>query len=103
MRSAEALGERTYWPQLLLLDARIADALGERRRAEESMRRALADARAQEAPSLELIALSSLCERGEATNDAFESLRVLLDRLTEGLDTAPLAKARTLVEKARTG
>jgi hypothetical protein len=102
MQCAEALGERMYWPQLLLVDARIADALGERGRAEESIRRALADARAQQAPWLELIALSSLCEGDEATADEFESLRVLVDRLTEGVDTAPLARARALVEKART-
>ena len=49
MQCADAIGEREYLTQLLLLDARIADALGEPDRARESMRQAVAEARAQEA------------------------------------------------------
>jgi hypothetical protein len=97
MQCASATGDREYLPQLLLLDARIADALGERDRAREAMRQAIAEARSQEAPWLEMIALSALCERKDATAKDFAALRHLVDRLTEGLDTPPVAKARALL------
>jgi len=55
---ADKLGERVYLTQLHLLDARIADALGERDRARAAVAKAIAEARAQEAPWLEKLALS---------------------------------------------
>ena len=88
---------------MLLLDARIADGLGEPDRARESIRQAIAEARAQEAMWLELIALSALCERKHATAKDFAALRHLVDRLTEGLDTPPVARARALLEARRKG
>ena len=97
MRCAQATGEGKYRVQLLLLDARIADALGERKRGRASARQALAEARAREAPWLELLALSALCERPGASGKDVQSLRLLLGRFTEGLDTAPLARARSLL------
>ncbi|MGZ8199058.1 MAG: ATP-binding protein, partial [Burkholderiales bacterium] len=100
MLCADAIGERVYMTQLLLLDARIADALGEPERARESMRQALAEARAQEAVWLQVIALSALCERKDATATDFASLRSVLDGLTEGLDTAPVARARAVLNVA---
>jgi tetratricopeptide (TPR) repeat protein len=103
MRCADAIGERQYRTQLLLLDARIADALGEPDRARESIRQAIAEARAQEAVWLELIALSALCERKDATARDSAALRRVVDRLTEGLDTPPVARARALLEARRKG
>jgi tetratricopeptide (TPR) repeat protein len=72
---ADKLGERVYLTQLHLLDARIADALGERDRARHSIGKAIAEARAQEAPWLEMLALSQLCERPEAGAADREALR----------------------------
>ena len=56
---AGKLGERVYLTQLHLIDARIAEALGERDRARESIARAFAEAKSQEARWLEALALSA--------------------------------------------
>jgi len=100
MEHASAIGEREYLTRLLLLDARVAQALGERDRAREAMRQAIAEARAQEAPWLEMIALSALCERGDATAEDFAALAQVVNQITEGLDTAPVARARALLKAA---
>jgi len=99
MRCAEAIGERQYLTQLLLLDGQIADGLGEPKRARDSLRRAVAEARAQEAPWLELLALLALCERPDASAKDFASLAHVVDQLTEGLDTAQVARARELLRR----
>lgn len=96
---ANATGERRCLTELLLLDARIADALGEPARARESVRLAVAEARAQEALWLQLIATTALCERADASDEDADSLGSLLDRFTEGLDTAPVARARALLRR----
>ncbi|HSC07810.1 MAG TPA: AAA family ATPase [Steroidobacteraceae bacterium] len=98
MQCASAIGEREYLPQLLLLDARIADALGEPTRAREAARQAIAEARVQEALWLELMALSALCERADATAEDIAALHHVVDRLTEGLETEPVARARSLLK-----
>jgi DNA-binding winged helix-turn-helix (wHTH) protein/tetratricopeptide (TPR) repeat protein len=103
MRCADAIGERQYLTQLLLLDARIAEALGERERAGESMRKAITESRAQGASWLELLALSALCERPDASAKDFAELRRLVDRLTEGLGTPPVERARALLQARRKG
>jgi tetratricopeptide (TPR) repeat protein len=100
MQCASAIGGREYLPQLLLLDARIADALGGRDRAREAMRQAIAEARSQEAPWLEMIARSALCERDDATAEDFAALGQVVNQITEGLDTAPVARARALLKAA---
>ena len=56
---AGKLGERVYLTQLHLLDARVAEALGEPDRARESHTRAIAEAKSQEAPWLEALARST--------------------------------------------
>jgi tetratricopeptide (TPR) repeat protein len=101
MQTADTLGERVYLPQLLLLEARIADTRREPARAREWIRQALAEARAQEARWLELTALLALCEREDATAEDVQALASLIDQLTEGLDTAPVARARVLLGAAR--
>jgi hypothetical protein len=88
-----------YLTQLQLLDARIGDALGEPQRARASIQRAIAEARAQEAPWLELLALSALCERPGATREDRASLRAALDRITGGEGTAAVARALALLSR----
>ena len=99
LQLAERLGERVYLTQLHLLDARIADAHGEPDRARGSTRRALDEARAQEAPWLEMLALCALCEQPVATPEHRASLRAALDRISGAEDTAPVARARALLGK----
>ena len=98
VQSADAIGERQYRTQLLLLDAQIADGLGEQRRALESIREAIAEARAQEAPWLELLALSAQCERRDANAKDIAALAQVVDQLTEAADTPQVARARALVK-----
>ena len=101
MRCAEAVGERLNLPQLLLLDARIADALGESDRSRESVRQALAEARTQEAPWLELLALSELCRHDDATASDRRSLAAILNQLPEASDTNAVRNAQALVQKKK--
>ncbi|MCM2311116.1 MAG: AAA family ATPase [Steroidobacteraceae bacterium] len=88
--------ERIYLPQLLLLQAGIARARGEPVAAEAAMRSAVAEARSQEAPWLELLALLELCESGIATDADRQALDVLLDRIPDAADTAAVKRARAL-------
>jgi hypothetical protein len=83
-----------------VLEGRIAHALGERDQALKSLRQAVAEARAREAPWLELIALSALCEQNGANAKDRAALRDVLDRVTEGLDTPRIANARALLNSA---
>ena len=68
-------------------------------RAGEPVPQAIAEARAQEALWLELAALSALCERRDAGAEDFAALAHRVDQLTEGLDTAQVARARALVKE----
>jgi tetratricopeptide (TPR) repeat protein len=97
MHCVEAIGEREYLPKLLLLDASIADALGEPKRAQDALRQAIAEARAQEAPWLEMIVLTGLCERKHSTARDRESLRRVLEKIAGGEEAPPVARARALV------
>lgn len=96
---ANTLGERVYLPQLLLLGAAIAAARGESVAARESMYRALEEARAQEAPWLELLALTEVCKCDSATAKDWQALERLLDRLPEATDANPFPTARTLLDR----
>jgi DNA-binding winged helix-turn-helix (wHTH) protein/tetratricopeptide (TPR) repeat protein len=98
-QTAEAAGDRNCLPRLLMLEARIADALGERGRARDSLQEAVAEARTQQAAWLELLARLALCERGDATVVELAALGEVVDGLTEGLDTPPVARARALVSR----
>jgi DNA-binding winged helix-turn-helix (wHTH) protein/tetratricopeptide (TPR) repeat protein len=97
LQLAGKLGERIYLPQLHLLDARTADALGQNDRSRESIGRAVDEARSQQAPWLEMLALSALCERSRATTEDRASLRAALGRISGGEDAAPVVAARALV------
>jgi hypothetical protein len=61
------------------------------------LRQALAEARSQEAPWLEMIVLTALCERKEATARERESLRRVLGQISGGEDAPPVARARAVV------
>jgi DNA-binding winged helix-turn-helix (wHTH) protein/tetratricopeptide (TPR) repeat protein len=89
--------ERIYLPQLFLIEGAIAHARGEFDAANASIRRAIAEARAQEASWLELLALTELCERGFPTADDRHALAALVDRLREASNTAAVSKARALL------
>jgi DNA-binding winged helix-turn-helix (wHTH) protein len=97
LRVADKLGERVYLVQLRLLEARVADARGEKQRAREAIAAALAEARAQEAPWPEMLALSARCERREATAADRASLAAALERVSGAEATTPFARARALV------
>ncbi|HET7365994.1 MAG TPA: AAA family ATPase [Burkholderiales bacterium] len=103
MQCADAIGERQYRTQLLLLDAEIAAGLGEPERARESVRQAVAEARAQQAPWLVLLALSAQCERADAGAEDLGALAQVVDQLTEGLDTPQVARARAALVKQKSG
>jgi hypothetical protein len=77
------LGERVYLPQLLLIEAAISEARGDAAAAHASLRRALAEARAQGAPWLEHMALRALCERGNPTNADRRALAKLTRQFPE--------------------
>jgi hypothetical protein len=67
------------------------------------MRQALAEARTQEAPWLELLALSELCGRDDATAEDRQALAALVDQLPEASDTKAVKNARALVSKRKPG
>ena len=58
------------------------------------MRQALAEARTQEAPWLELLALSELCEQDDATAEDRQALAALVDQLPEASDTKAVENAQ---------
>ncbi len=96
-------GERVYLPQLFLIEAAIARGRGESAVAHASVRRAIAEARAQEAPWLELMALLELCEYDGATAEDRQALAALVDQLPEAIDTTAVKRARALLDKAKLG
>jgi DNA-binding winged helix-turn-helix (wHTH) protein/tetratricopeptide (TPR) repeat protein len=96
---AEAAGDQSCRPRLLMLEARIADALGEQRRAHDALLEAVTEARTQEAAWLELLAHLALCERGHPTVVELAALREVVEGLTEGLDMPAVARARALVSR----
>ena len=96
---AEALGERMYLPQLFQIEAAILRAGGQPDGARSSVCRAIAEARAQETPWFELLALVELCEHKGATVDDRSALAALVDRLPEANDTGAVTRARVLLDK----
>jgi hypothetical protein len=100
-RLADTLGERVYLPQLFLLEAAIARGRGQPAVARDSVRRAVEEARAREAPWLELLALIDLCEHDGATAEDRQALAALVDQLPEAMHTTAVKKARTLLKQVR--
>lgn len=92
-------GERIYLPQLLLTESAIARARGQQSSADASIRRAITEARAQEALWLELLAVTELCAHASATAEDHRTLAALVDRLSEARDTTALARAEALLAR----
>jgi DNA-binding winged helix-turn-helix (wHTH) protein len=93
---AQRYGERVYLPPLMLLQAAIARRRGQTADADAAARRALAEARTQQAPWHELTALVDICHHGGGAPER-AALARLLDRCPELEDTAPAARARALL------
>jgi len=96
---ADKLGECVYLPQLLLMEAAIDRARGDIVAADAATARAVAEARAQEAPWLELITLTELCAHDKATAEDRRALVTLVDRLPQAHDTTAVTNARKLLDK----
>ncbi len=101
LQIASAREERVYLPQLFLIEAAIARRRGQSVAAEAAVRRAVAEARAQEAPWLELLALVELCERDDATAEDQQALAALVAQLPEAIGTTTLIKAQALLDRAK--
>jgi hypothetical protein len=102
LRFVDAHGERVYLPQLLVLEAAIARARGQTDAAEASLRRGVEEARTQQAPWLELLALVELCEHGGGAEDR-RALAALVELLPEAAGTGPYAKATALLGRMKGG
>jgi DNA-binding winged helix-turn-helix (wHTH) protein/tetratricopeptide (TPR) repeat protein len=101
LQIADDLAERVYRPQLLLLEAAIARTQGRADAGAAAARRAIEEARAQEAPWFELLALVDLCENHEATAEDRLALAALVGRLPEAVGTDVARRARSLVPSLR--
>ena len=102
MQFAHAHEERVYLPQLFLVQAAIARGRGDSAAAHASVRQALAEARAQKAAWLELIALIELCASDGAQAEDRQALATLIEQLPEAGDTAALSRARALLRATKT-
>lgn len=100
-RMGEKLGERVYLPQLLLLEAAIHRAQGHPEADIAAVRRALAEARTQQASWLELQALVELCEYHDATTGDLRALATLADLLSETDGTELMIRARALIHAGK--
>jgi hypothetical protein len=94
---ARRLGETTYRPELLLVEARLALARGERESGLCAMRSAVREAVAQQSLWLALVAQVALCGQAGASADDRDALARLFATLPEGRDTALAARARALL------
>jgi DNA-binding winged helix-turn-helix (wHTH) protein/tetratricopeptide (TPR) repeat protein len=101
LQIADELGEGVYLPQLLLLQAAIARAQGQPEAGAASVRRAVEEARTQEAPWLELLALVELCAHDNASTAERQALAELVDQLPEAASTEPVVRARSLLQPAK--
>lgn len=95
LRFANTYAERVYLPQLFLIEAAIARARGRAAAADASVRRAVAEARAQEAPWLELIARRELCESAEDR----QALAALVGELPEAIGTTGFTRPPALLDR----
>lgn len=103
LRFASDHHERVYLPQLFLLEAAIARARRDSNAAEQSLRRAVEEARDQESPWLETLALVDMCEAKVATKEEWRRLSALADGLPEAAGTPLLKRARELVAATSRG
>ena len=100
---ASGHSENVYLPQLLLFGASIASAQGETEAALQLVHKAVAEARAQEAAWLELVATVALCEQAGAKGKDRQALAALVDALPQANGTAVMARARALLARRKPG
>jgi ATP/maltotriose-dependent transcriptional regulator MalT len=98
LQAADTRAERVYLPQLFLIQAAIARGRGRAAAAETCVRRALVEARAQEAPWLELNALLELCESKSAQAEDRHALALLVEGLPEASNTTSVTRARAIAQ-----
>ena len=101
MTIAHRSGEQVYQTQLSLLEAAIAGARGDDEEAEAMLRRAVAEARAQGAPWLELLAVLALCESVHATDTDRVALALIVEQLPEATETGAVERARVVLSRAK--
>ncbi|MDM0116668.1 AAA family ATPase [Variovorax sp. J22R133] len=102
LQVADELAERVYLPQLWLLQGSIARAQGRAAAGVVPVRRAIEEARAQQAPWLELLALVDLCEHHGAAVAERRALAALVARLLpEAGDTVPVRHAQSILQAAK--
>ncbi|HJV60677.1 MAG TPA: AAA family ATPase [Albitalea sp.] len=97
LQIADQLDEGVYLPQLLLSQAAIARAQGERKADAAALRRSVNVACEQQAPWLELLARVELCAHDDAGADDWQALASLVDRLPEAASTEAVQQARALL------
>jgi ATP/maltotriose-dependent transcriptional regulator MalT len=95
---SEKLGERIYLPQLLLTGAAIARGQGNTRLANDSVQRAIAEARQQGAAWFELLAMMELIEQTGATSADRKAFAALVDQLPETSGTDAFSRAHALLQ-----
>jgi hypothetical protein len=101
LQIAASQGERVYVPQLLLIEAALSRGRGQSAAAQDAVRRAIEEARAQEAPWLELMALLELCEHDGATAKERHALAALVNRLPEAKESAAFQRAQALRDRRK--
>jgi hypothetical protein len=97
MAVVDRYGERIYLPQLLLTEAAIARAGHRPAVADETIRRAIAESRAQGGRWLELISSVALVESGGASQGDRDALAAIVVQLPETGATSAGRRARELL------
>lgn len=100
---AERMGERIWLPDLWLLEARIAQGLGELEAADSALRRAWQEAQRQQAGWLVLVVLAALCVSAGASPADWHALASARAAQQEGLDSALLRRVNGLLNQRRGG
>jgi tetratricopeptide (TPR) repeat protein len=100
LQIADDMGEGVYLPQLLLLQAAIARAQKRPEAGTASARCAVEEARRQQAPWLELLALVDLCAHSASTADR-QALAELVNQLPEAAGCEPVMRARSLLQSVK--
>jgi hypothetical protein len=93
------IGERVYIVPVLVLQGRIHATQGDADAARKSLRAALEEARAQQAPWLELMALVALCELKKPAKEDRVALKEARGRINGGSDTVLVQRADQLIGK----
>jgi hypothetical protein len=100
MAVVDRYGERIYLPQLFLTQAAIARAGNRHAVADENIRRAIAESRAQGARWLELVASVELAESGGASQRDRDALADIVAQVPETGATNAGRRARALIAVA---